>query len=84
MFMADLIRFHIIHQHGGIWMDITQILIDDFNWLLNISDDKYKHLIANRFSDEPDVLLFYFEGYQNAAQYYVGLPTKKGEMILYN
>jgi len=65
-------------------MDITEILIDDFNWLLNISDGKYKHLIANRFSDEPDVLLFYFEGYQNAAQYYVESPTKKGEMILYN
>lgn len=51
MFLADLIRFHIIHEHGGIWMDITEILIDDFNWLLNIKDEKYKHLIANRFSE---------------------------------
>lgn len=58
-------------------MDITEILIDDFNWLLNIQDDKYKHLIANRFSEEPDVLLFYFEGYQNAAQYYIHSPIHK-------
>lgn len=33
---ADLVRFHIIHEHGGIWMDITEVLMDDFDWLLNI------------------------------------------------
>ena len=48
-------------------MDITEVLMDDFNWILNIMDEKYKPFITNRFSDEPDVLLFYFGYYQNAA-----------------
>jgi len=33
---ADLVRMNVIYEHGGIWMDITEILINDFDWLLNI------------------------------------------------
>lgn len=46
-------------------MDITEVLMDDFDWLLNIMDNKYNHLITNRFSDEPNALLFYYNLYQN-------------------
>lgn len=68
---ADLVRFHIIHEHGGIWMDITEVLMDDFDWLLNIKEDKYSRLATNRFSEEVDVLLFYYSDYQNTAEYWV-------------
>lgn len=58
--------------------------MDEFNWILNIKSDKYKNLITNRFSDDVDVLLFYFEGYQNTAEHRIQSPKHKGHYILYN
>jgi hypothetical protein len=83
-FEADLLRLRLIQEHGGIWMDITEVLQGGFDWLLNIKSDKYKNLITNRFSEDPDVLLFYFEGYQNTNQYRIAAPTRKNDFILYN
>ncbi|MDR0236821.1 capsular polysaccharide synthesis protein [Acinetobacter sp.] len=30
---ADLLRFDLLYQHGGIWLDASIILYDDLNWI---------------------------------------------------
>lgn len=62
---ADLIRFNLIYENGGIWMDITTFFPEGIDWLVNIKSDKYRNIITNRFSQDPDVMLVYFQGYQN-------------------
>ena len=44
---ADLIRLMILHRHGGVWCDASNVLTDDLAWL-------------SHFFDEPDVQLFAF------------------------
>lgn len=62
---ADLLRIIVLAQQGGIWLDSTVIFPDGLTELENIMMSKYEHLITNRFTEEPDVLLFYFCSCQN-------------------
>jgi mannosyltransferase OCH1-like enzyme len=62
---ADLLRILVLEQHGGMWVDSTTIFINGLTELENIMSEKYRNLITNRFSHEPDMLLFHFSMGQN-------------------
>lgn len=63
--VADLIRVLVTEQKGGIWFDATTILLNGLDEIENIMNEQYRHMIANRFSLTPEVMLFYFSVGQN-------------------
>lgn len=53
---ADVVRFVLIKYFGGVWVDYTIILLENFDWIENL--DKVE-LIDYRFGDAPDLFLIY-------------------------
>ena len=45
---------------------------------------QYIHMITNRFSPEPDVLLFYYSMGQNRIEQKIVNPKNTSQIILYN
>jgi hypothetical protein len=74
----------IIEQNGGIWVDTTTILLNGMTELENIMSDEYRHLFVNRFSPRPDVMFFYFVGFQNRIEFKIADPNEPGKTMLYN
>ncbi len=81
---ADLLRILLIEQQGGIWVDSTTIFLNGLDQLENIMSGKIAPLIANRFSPQPDVLLFYYSLGQNRIEHWVEDPRNNSKKILYN
>ena len=81
---ADLLRILVLEQHGGMWVDSTTIFINGLTELENIMSEKYRNLITNRFSHEPDMLLFHFSMGQNRIWSYIPDPSNSSSKILYN
>jgi len=74
----------LIAEQGGIWVDSTTLFINGLEELENIMSDKYEHIITNRFSPEPDALLFYYSQGQNRIERWVEDPYNASREILYN
>ena len=41
---SDVIRLYLLYEYGGIWIDITSIILDDFNWVLDIFKKGYDQI----------------------------------------
>jgi hypothetical protein len=55
--LADLYRIFILHDNGGMWLDITSILLRDLSWVDNIQNDE---VIDTKPSDEPEIIMYVY------------------------
>jgi len=53
---ADYIRLLILKRYGGVWIDLTTILLENLNWLDNLSKNKD---VINKFGEKPDIFMFF-------------------------
>ena len=45
---SDYIRLALIYAHGGIYMDVSYIWFESFNWFVEVAKEP-THFIFNRF-----------------------------------
>ncbi len=58
----DLIRLALVAEHGGIYMDLSYILLEGLEWLVNIG--RYpSNYIFNRYGSLPRVFMFFHPHY---------------------
>jgi mannosyltransferase OCH1-like enzyme len=58
----DLIRLALVAKYGGVYMDLSYIMLENFNWLINIT--KYpSNLIFNRYGKRPNNFMFFHPHY---------------------
>lgn len=58
----DLIRLALVAKHGGIYMDLSYILLENLNWLVSIA--KYpSNFIFNRYGENPKAFMFFHPHY---------------------
>ncbi|WP_409150056.1 glycosyltransferase family 32 protein [Sphingobacterium sp. BS-2] len=43
---SDLIRLELLYEFGGIWVDSTAIINENFDWVINLSNDNHYDLIG--------------------------------------
>jgi mannosyltransferase OCH1-like enzyme len=59
---GDLYRLALIAKYGGVYMDVSYIALENFDWLLNIG--KYpSQYIFNRFGKLPKVFMIWHPHY---------------------
>lgn len=66
----DLIRLALVARHGGIYMDLSYILLENLDWLVNIAQYP-SNLVFNRYGNQPKVLLFFHPHYGSPFNYTV-------------
>ena len=54
---SDLIRLMILHRHGGVWCDASNVLTDDLQWLSRIFDERAVQLFAFTSPHQDTVLV---------------------------
>ncbi|QOW50611.1 hypothetical protein G0029_12950 [Acinetobacter sp. YH12138] len=60
---SDLIRFDLLYNYGGIWLDASIILYRDLNWILQLCQDNKKECFA--FYRKPNTIFFDFPVIEN-------------------
>lgn len=55
---SSLVRLALVARHGGVYIDLTNILLDNLDWLVKIGKYPTEH-IMNRYGDFPNVLMFW-------------------------
>lgn len=58
----DLIRLALLAQHGGIYFDVSYILLTNIDWIVNIGRFPTQY-IFNRYSHLPKVLMHFHPQY---------------------
>ena len=76
--ISDLVRLTFLQEHGGLWIDLTSIFIESFDWLELENLLTNPHIINRNiaFSEEPDVLMFYIDYHQYKNIYYRNNPIE--------
>lgn len=64
---SDQVRLAVIIKYGGVYIDSSCFLMQDFSWLENIDSNPD---VVNRHGEQPDVVLF-FTTYQSSMHYRV-------------
>ena len=54
---SDLIRLMILHRHGGVWCDASNVLTDDLQWLSRIFDERAVQIFAFTSPHQDTVLV---------------------------
>lgn len=58
----DLLRIALMIKHGGVYMDATCLILDDFDWLTGIAKAPTE-IIFNRYGVLPKLLMTYHTWY---------------------
>jgi hypothetical protein len=53
---SDFIRLALIAKHGGVFMDVSYLWLEGFQWIVDIAKEP-THYIFNRYGETPKVLL---------------------------
>lgn len=56
---SDLVKLAILGQEGGVYLDMTLIMTESLDWLLNLANNS---LIENKYGEEPNTLYSYSKG----------------------
>jgi hypothetical protein len=68
---SDLIRHALIYYNGGVWIDVSSIILESFDWIHNIENQTH---VYNKYQHkDPDVILFFSEDHQINKKYTIGL-----------
>jgi len=59
---SDLYRLALLHTHGGVYIDASTIIIDKFDWIINIAKFSSEY-IFNRYGSLPDVLILWNQNF---------------------
>lgn len=55
---SDLYRLAILHKHGGVYLDVSIVSLQNFDWIVNIG--KYpSQYIFNRFGSNPNIFMVF-------------------------
>lgn len=54
---SDYVRCLLLSFYGGVYIDFSSILIEDFSWL-EFDNLRKNPSVLNKFGDEPEVVLF--------------------------
>lgn len=54
---ADLMRMLLLIENGGVWMDLSTILLDNLDWLNNLKQSQ--EIFHQRLSGSPKVFMIY-------------------------
>lgn len=55
---SDLYRLAVLKKYGGIYMDVSYVLIDDLSWLVDIQNYDSR-FIFNRYGDLPTIFMLW-------------------------
>jgi hypothetical protein len=57
---ADLIRLCILEEHGGVWLDMTSILMEDLSWIEKITQNPDVINLQPPGNLEPTEVIFFY------------------------
>jgi hypothetical protein len=55
---SDFVRLALLAKHGGVYMDASFVLLQNLDWLVNITNYPQKY-VYNRYGQQPKVLMFF-------------------------